>query len=72
MDSSSTTLPPDTLSPHSPATDAPEWRQAAEAGWDMSLVAESMRLTVWQRIQQHRSSLALATMLREAVTKPNA
>ena len=70
-DSSSANLP-DTLFPHSPATDGPAWRQAAEAGWDMTLVAESMRLTVWERLQQHRSALALATTLREAMTKPNA
>ncbi|HWB59511.1 MAG TPA: hypothetical protein VG733_08465 [Chthoniobacteraceae bacterium] len=63
---------PDTLSPHTPVTNGPEWQKAAEAGWDMTLLAESIRMTPWQRIQQHRSALSLATMLRDAMVKSHA
>jgi len=61
-----------TLTPCNPATDGPAWREAAEAGWDMSLVAEAMRLPVWERLQQHHAALSLATTLREAMVKQHA
>ena len=50
----------------------PAWLEAAEAGWDMTLIAEAMRLPVWERLLQHRAALSLATMLREAMTKQHA
>jgi hypothetical protein len=63
---------PDTLLPHTAVTGGPAWKAAADAGWDMTLIADLMRLTVWERLQQHRSALALATTLREAMKKQNA
>ena len=52
--------------------DGPAWHEATEAGWDMTLITEAMRLPVWERLQQHRAALALATTLREAMTKQHA
>jgi len=63
---------PDTLKPCNPAMDGPAWHEATEAGWDMTLITEAMRLPVWERLQQHRAALALATTLREAMTKHHA
>lgn len=47
----------------------PAWRAAEEYGIDMSLVTDSLRRPVWQRIQQHDSALSTLLMLREAYLK---
>jgi hypothetical protein len=47
-------------------TPGPAWRAAEESGIDMSLVADSLRRPVWERIQQHRAALDTLLMLREA------
>lgn len=47
-------------------TVGPAWRAAEDYGLDMSLVADSLRKTAWERIQEHQSALDLALMLRKA------
>lgn len=55
-----------TLRPFEPVTGGPAWREAEAAGFDMSLLIASARLTVWERICEHRAALNLATTLRKA------
>ena len=52
--------------PHIPPVKGPAWRAAEEFGIDMTLVEDSLRKPVWRRIQEHRSALSLALMLRTA------
>ena len=61
-----------TLRAFEPVTDGPAWREAEAAGFDMSLLVASARMTVWERICEHRSAINLATMLREAYLKTHA
>ena len=61
-----------TLQPHEPVSGGPAWRDAAEAGFDMSLIVCSLRMPVWERIREHRSALQFATMLRAAHLKTHA
>ena len=42
------------------------WRAAAEAGVDMSLLQDSLRLTPWQRLRENERALALALALEAA------
>jgi hypothetical protein len=53
------------------APPGPAWRAAEEFGLDMSLVAAALRLSVWERMQQHRSALNLALKLRAAYEEQN-
>ena len=50
-------------------TEGTAWRAAEDYGLDMSLVAESLRLPVWERIQQHQAALDTLLMLRKAYTE---
>ncbi len=43
---------------------AAEWRAAEAEGWDMSLVMDSLRKPVPQRMHEHRMALAQAESLR--------
>jgi hypothetical protein len=72
MSAKTSTSAPDIRASDLSGTNGPAWHQAAEAGWDMTLLAESMRLTMWERIQHHRAALSLASMLREAVVNQHA
>lgn len=47
-------------------TPGPAWRAAEEYGIDMSLVVDSLRRPVWERILQHQAALDTLLMLREA------
>jgi hypothetical protein len=47
----------------------PAWLAAEEYGLDMTLVEDALRKPVWRRIQEHRSALSLARMLRAAYVK---
>ena len=58
-----------TLRAFEPVTGGPAWREAEAAGFDMSLLIASARMTVWERICEHRAALNLATALREARAK---
>jgi len=53
------------------APPGPAWRAAEEFGLDMSLVAAALCLSVWERMQQHRSALNLALKLRAAYEEQN-
>jgi hypothetical protein len=48
------------------------WQEAEEAGFDMSLVAANLELSVLERIRQHDRALALALALREAMEASDA
>jgi hypothetical protein len=61
-----------TLHPFEPVTGGPAWRDAEAAGFDMSLLVSSARMSVWERICEHRSAINLATRLREAYLKTHA
>ncbi|MEQ1852281.1 MAG: hypothetical protein ABMA01_11890 [Chthoniobacteraceae bacterium] len=58
-----------TLRAFEPATGGPAWREAEAAGCDMSLLVASARMSVWERICEHRAAIDLATTLREAWRK---
>lgn len=49
-----------TLAPCEPATGGPAWRAAEADGHDMTLIRDSMRISVLERIQQHADALAFA------------
>ena len=61
-----------TLRPFEPVTGGPAWREAEAAGFDMSLLISSARMSVWERICEHRSAIELATKLRAAYLKTHA
>jgi hypothetical protein len=42
-----------------PPDAGPYWRAAAEYGFDMSLIEETLRMTPEQRIEQHQRALDL-------------
>jgi len=42
-----------------PPEAGPAWRAAAEYGFDMSLIEETLRMTPEQRIEQHQRALNL-------------
>ena len=48
---------------------ADAWKAAEAYGCDMSLLEDNLRMTPQQRIQAHRSALALAERLRTAMEK---
>jgi hypothetical protein len=48
------------------------WKEAETYGCDVALLEESLRMTPAQRIEAHRSALALAQRLRAAMEKANA
>lgn len=54
------------LEPCDVDTTVPAWRAAEEAGWDMSLVRDSLRKPAWQRVEDHARALAEAEELRSA------
>ena len=64
--------PQSTLRAFEPVTGGPAWREAEAAGFDMSLLVSSARMSVWERICEHRSAINLATKLREAYLKTHA
>ena len=43
------------------------WQAAEAAGFDMSVVAENLRLTPWERVVAHGRVLRMAQMLRAAM-----
>ena len=49
-----------------------DWEAAEQEGFDMSLVEENLRLSVWERIRMHNRALATAVLLREAMENQNA
>ncbi len=61
-----------TLRPFEPVTGGPAWREAEAAGFDMSLLVSSARMSVWERICEHRAANNFATKLREAYLKSHA
>ena len=61
-----------TLRPFEPVTGGPAWCDAEAAGFDMSLLVSSARMSVWERICEHRAAINLATKLREAYLKTHA
>jgi hypothetical protein len=61
-----------TLRPFEPVTGGPAWREATAAGFDMSLLICSARMSVWERICEHRAAINLATKLRDAYVKSHA
>lgn len=42
------------------------WAAAAASGVDMGLLEDSLRMTVWERLQAHQSALELVQMLQGA------
>jgi hypothetical protein len=44
----------------------PDWQAAREAGIDMWLLAESLRLSPWERLLENQSALTLVRMLEQA------
>ena len=64
--------PNTTLRAFEPVTGGPAWREAEAAGFDMSLLISSARMTVWERICEHRAPIDFATKLRHAYVKRDA
>lgn len=54
------------LEPCAVDTSTAAWREAEAAGWDMSLVRDSLSKPVAQRIEEHGRALAEAEELRSA------
>jgi hypothetical protein len=48
------------------------WEEAEAAGFDMSLVASNLDLSVVERIRQHDRALTLALALRKAMEAADA
>jgi hypothetical protein len=44
----------------------PDWRAAAEAGVDMWLLLENLRLSHWERLCENQRALTLVRMLEQA------
>lgn len=49
-----------------PADAGPEWRAAFEAGVDMSLIEDSLRLTPGERLRDHQRALDFILQLEES------
>ena len=49
----------------------PAWREAFEAGIDMSLLEENLRRTPWERLLANDSALALMRMVQQAKPVPD-
>lgn len=49
-----------------PPDAGPAWRAAAEYGFDMSLIEDTLRLTPEQRLEQHQRALDLVIEVKEA------
>jgi hypothetical protein len=49
-----------------PPEAGPGWRAAADAGVDMRLLEDSLRLTPWERLEENQRALALVVALEEA------
>jgi len=47
------------------------WKEAEAYGCDIALLEENFRMTPKQRIQAHRSALALVEKLEEAMGRPH-
>jgi hypothetical protein len=49
-----------------PEDAGPAWRAACDYGFDMSLVEDSLRISLEQRIQQHQYALNMILMVNAA------
>jgi hypothetical protein len=49
-----------------PPDAGPAWRAAAEYGFDMSLIEESLKLTPEQRLAEHQQVIDFLTELQES------
>jgi hypothetical protein len=49
-----------------PEDAGPAWRAAAEYGYDMALLEDTLRLTPEERLEQHQRALNTVLMLMEA------
>jgi hypothetical protein len=54
-----------------PPDAGPAWIQAAEAGEDMSLIEENLRLSPWQRLLNNNRDLALLRGIQNARAAKN-
>jgi hypothetical protein len=54
------------LVPCEPRTGGPAWRAAEAEGFDMSLIVETLRMPVAERLRQHDLALTSALSLRQA------
>ena len=45
----------------------PAWETARQAGFDMDLLEENMRLTPGERLQRHENAVVTAQRLRQAM-----
>ena len=48
-----------------PPDAGPAWREAFDAGIDMSLIELSLQQSVWERMREHDEALAFAARLRQ-------
>ena len=55
-----------------PAEAGPNWRAAHEAGVDMALLEEMLRMTPAERLRRHQRALELVLRLQGAAVKKNA
>ena len=46
-----------------PPDAGPAWREAAEAGIDMSLIEQNLEMSPWERLLRNDRALALARMM---------
>ena len=54
------------IKPFEPRTGGPAWRAAEAEGHDMSLIVETLRMPVAERMRQHDIALSAALDLRAA------
>jgi hypothetical protein len=54
-----------------PPDAGPAWRAAMEAGIDMSLIEENLKISPWERLLANDAALALARMMETVKPAPD-